>query len=356
VWPPAMAEAADNFTWDEENAINIAGWVSCAISAVGSSLIIAAIIKFQKLRQFHFKLVFMLSWADILNSIFNFLGNPDSPSARCTTQAVGIQFATTYGYCWVLAIAVTLYRNVVLETEQESSEVRDARERREFLYYNIAILSWTIFWTCMPFAGNTYGDAGAWCWIDNSSTGKVWRFMSFYTWVWIVMIVMTYLYIQIILVIRGATVDGGSEHNKRIMGVVRRLIAYPCIMFFGYLFGTINRIQNAADQDNPSVGLYILTTIFLNINGMANAIAYGMNESLQKEIKRCCCGGDETDSDEESVNDDSMGESATKIERPSGSGDMVVSDGMVDIKLQDERDDVAHSQQLRNSNSHEGQI
>jgi hypothetical protein len=34
--------------------------------------------------------------------------------------------------------------------------------------------------TILPFIGDTYGDSGAWCWIDNSDTGKVWRFMAFY--------------------------------------------------------------------------------------------------------------------------------------------------------------------------------
>jgi len=49
--------------------------------------------------------------------------------------------ATTYAYCWVLAIAVTLFRSIVLATAvEEESEDREARETKEFRIYNITIL------------------------------------------------------------------------------------------------------------------------------------------------------------------------------------------------------------------------
>jgi len=168
--------------------------------------------------------------------------------------------------------------------------------------------------TLLPFAGDTYGDAGAWCWIDNSKTGKIWRFMAFYTWIWVAMILLVYFYYKIISAIKMRTHGADEEAKARIMSVVRRLIAYPIIMFVGYIFGTINRIQNAADENNPSVGLYILTTLFINLFGGANAIAYGMNASLQKDLRRCCSGKSGSDSDMENELQDTHQDERDDIE------------------------------------------
>merc|ERR1712093_63211 len=64
-------------------------------------------------------------------------------------------------------------------------------------------------------------------------------------------------------------------------------------MFLGYIPGTINRIQNSADPDNPSAVLFGIATFFININGLLNALAYGCNDSVRKDLSRCCSGGEE---------------------------------------------------------------
>lgn len=74
------------------------------------------------------------------------------------------------------------------------AEERQEYDERSFRNYNFVIFSYTAVMTCIPFIGDTYGDAGAWCWIDNSTTGKVWRFLAFYIPVWFALITMSWMY------------------------------------------------------------------------------------------------------------------------------------------------------------------
>jgi len=88
--------------------------------------------------------------------------------------------------------------------------------------------------------------------------------------------------------------------KEQIMAVVYRLMMYPIIMFFGFIFGSINRIQNAIEPENPSVALYCLATFFLNVNGFLNAIVYGLNVSIQNDIRKCL-GWDEDEDEADQV-------------------------------------------------------
>ena len=77
--------------------------------------------------------------------------------------------------------------------------------------------------TCLPFMdGNLYGDTGGgWCWIKNTNTtGKVGsgaggigltqlseqvlRFVCFYGWLWLVIILIVIMYYQLLRVVRRA--------------------------------------------------------------------------------------------------------------------------------------------------------
>jgi len=308
---PAMLPAAsrilldnDAFSDDDEVAINAVSGIAASLSILGSGFIIFAILYFKKWTQIHFKLVFMLSVADVINSFSFLIGNADDPSGACTFQGIVQQFGGTWSYCWIVAISFTLYRTMCFPDSDddclnENGEIDEAKqaakERITFRNYNLILFGYTAVMTVLPFFGDTYGDSGAWCWIDNSDTGKVWRFLSFYVPVWIAMVAMGYMYYCIVAKIRPHLEGADSVRSSRIVKAMYRLIAYPVIMFVGYIFGTINRIQNAASPDDPSVALYCIASFTLNINGFFNALVYGFNDSMQKDLRACCCGGSADD-------------------------------------------------------------
>jgi len=212
---------------------------------------------------------------------------------------------------------------------QQGSQRRKkiSREHTLFLKYFGVITLYTLVMSILPVIGDTYGVAGAWCWIDNSTTGQVWRYLAFYVPVWICMVAMVYMYGKIIAGLRlliGETPD--VEHSKQFQIVVYRLSAYPVIMFLSYVFATMNRIQNSAKPDNPSVALYGLAAFFLNVTGLFNAIAYGFNDSLQKDYAKLfsrCCG-------QEPPITEVAEDVETEVNPSSPQRD---SDGMVDVTL-----------------------
>jgi len=240
-----------------------------------------------------------------------------------------------------MAISFTLYSTIVMDGGPQPDETKEEQLQREhvqFLKYCGVITGYSILVTVMPFFGQTYGDAGAWCWVDNSSVGQVWRYVSFYVPVWLCMVAMTYMYYRIISNVRSLISEAhennaGAAHEERLHAVVRRLVAYPVIMFVAYLFATINRIQNSAEPTNPSLFLYGTATFFLNINGLANAVVYGFNDSLQKDLRRCCGFEVDDEAAEEDYDDDEETEDVEEAK-----------DGMVDVPLDSDaqaREDIA---------------
>merc|ERR1712166_631793 len=91
-----------------------------------------------------------------------------------------------------------------IEEEEENLDGDDAEERHRmaeyitFRNYCFIIFGYTSVMTILPFIGDTYGDSGAWCWINNSDAGKVWRFLAFYVPVWLVMVAIGYMYYFIV--------------------------------------------------------------------------------------------------------------------------------------------------------------
>jgi len=145
----------------------------------------------------------MLSFADCLSNLSYFLGNPSSPSGLCDFQAILQQFGSTYSYCWVVAISHHLYRMFLPDPDAPKTyldlteDERTVVDERTFRDYNFVIFGYTAFMTVVPFFGDTYGDSGAWCWIDNSDAGKAWRFLAFYVPVWCALIWMAWMYWEI---------------------------------------------------------------------------------------------------------------------------------------------------------------
>jgi len=144
------------------------------------------------------------------------------------------------------------------------------------------------------------------------------------------MAAIAYMYYVIVSKVLGTVKVADAGRMEVLMAAVRRLIAYPIIFFVGYVFGTINRIQNASHPDNPSVALYCLASLTLNINGVANAVVYGCNDSLQKDLRSCCGGGED---------EENLGHGPPPVAAATHAEDRVnhAEDGFTDIQL-DESD------------------
>jgi len=151
------------------------------------------VIIFRKWDTFHFKLVCMLSISDMALSLTG-MGNPingavlwPAPSLGCTFQAVLRQFALSMSMGWAVAIAYTLYLTIVVVPGEAETNIR-------FRTYCLVIITYSVASAALPFTMSAYGDAGPYCWISGTDTGKVFRLVSFYIPIWLAMAAISYMY------------------------------------------------------------------------------------------------------------------------------------------------------------------
>ncbi|XP_032230476.1 G-protein coupled receptor 1 [Nematostella vectensis] len=246
------------------------------ISMIGSLFIVFIIWLFKKYKYFTQRLILFLSIAAFLNAVAMFMGvlHP-KPGAQCIFQAWWLSFFDYALLLWVCCITFNLYRNAINKVRTEHFEK----------WYHL--VSWGIPLVCslLPFVGDHYGPAGAWCWIaDNSEDVSLWRFMIWYVPLFICILAMFATYAYIFISYRkqakswGGTYSAEDERNKAMMKEhVRPLMAYPCIYLATSIFPLIHRIYNASTS-TPSFPLLLLHVISTPLIGALNAVFFGIDK------------------------------------------------------------------------------
>eukprot|EP00698_Gefionella_okellyi_P011695 TRINITY_DN3100_c0_g1_i1.p1 TRINITY_DN3100_c0_g1~~TRINITY_DN3100_c0_g1_i1.p1 ORF type:complete len:440 (+),score=51.64 TRINITY_DN3100_c0_g1_i1:162-1481(+) len=242
-----------------------------ALSLCGSLFIIICYLSLRKMKRFSFKLVCMLSLSDIGSCVANILGEP-SAGPLCYTQALLTSFFELASCLWTLSIAITLFLTVVRHQQDV--------ERFE-KWYHLGCWGIALLMTLLPLATDSYGSAGAGCWLKSDNVGALWRFFQFYFFLWSVFIIQIVMYLLIFREVRNSVnVFGGATGNA-----VKRMGLYPLILIICYSWATVNRIQNYIAPDTPLFWLYLLHVLFEDMVGLFNAFAYGSQRILRDELR-----------------------------------------------------------------------
>lgn len=163
---------------------------SCALSFVGSSLIILTYICWSDLRTTPRKLLVFLSMSDWLSAVsyaFGVWRVFHTNSVDCVVQGAISTFANTSSFFWTVAIAVYLYVFIV----RSSQRVADSL----VLFFHL--VSWgvplaiTIAAVCLNKIGYDASEVSVgWCWVSINAedrvlwmllTGKIWEFLAYLT-------------------------------------------------------------------------------------------------------------------------------------------------------------------------------
>eukprot|EP00850_Spirogloea_muscicola_P016500 SM000134S26943 [mRNA] locus=s134:202027:204822:+ [translate_table: standard] len=267
----------------QTRALTAANAAASSLSFAGSAFIVLCYLLFRDLRKFSFKLVFYLSLSDMLCSCFNMLGDPGN-GALCYIQGYATQFFWIASFLWTTTIAFTLHRTVV-------RHLADVEQLGP--YFHAYVWGTSLLMTAIPFIGNDYGPAGAWCWIQNEKmTGKVLRFLTFYIPLWSAIIFNGTVYYQVIRMLSFATrmAAATADRQKQVeiradMKTLNRLGYYPLILIGSWTFGTINRIHNFIEPDRPLFWLYCLHYTTAALMGLFNSIAYGFNATVRRTLR-----------------------------------------------------------------------
>ncbi|XP_061759961.1 G-protein coupled receptor 157 [Nerophis ophidion] len=182
-----MAEHNETVVYLSEQVVVLS---SCALSFLGSSLIIFTYISLPDLRSTPRKLLLFLSVADWLSAVSYAYGvwrvfGSDSPD--CVAQGAISTFANTSSFFWTVAIAVYLYMFIVKSNQR-------AADNMVLLFH---LISWgvplaiTVAAVCLNKIGYNASEVSVgWCWIKIHSpdrvlwmllTGKIWEFLAYLT-------------------------------------------------------------------------------------------------------------------------------------------------------------------------------
>ena len=147
------------------------------------------------------------------------------------------------------------------QAPEEGSEEEGQEAPRDmeavFKKYLLFIFGVTFIFVVLPLIpSNHYGYAGYICWIDNSTTGTVWRFVTLYGWLWFLILYIATVYFAVFLALRKlvqqpmeqasnqdatAVVKDDGVKMAWYNRVVRRLAAYPIILVVCWVPATVRR-------------------------------------------------------------------------------------------------------------------
>ncbi|GAA6222877.1 probable G-protein coupled receptor 157 [Lates japonicus] len=276
---------------------------SCALSFVGSSLIILTYIIWSDLRTTPRKLLVYLSVADWLSAVsyaFGVWRVFHTDSVDCVVQGAISTFANTSSFFWTVAIAVYLYVFIV----RSSQRVADR------LVWVFHLVSWGVplIITIAAVAMNKIGyDASevsvGWCWVRIHApdrvlwmllTGKIWEFLAYLTLPVLYILIKRHIHIAhaALSEYRPILANRPPSHSFSSMAD-RKLTLIPVIFIVLRIWSTVRFILLLAGspvRQNPV--LVTLHGIGNTSQGAANCIMFVLfTQPIRTRLcaMLCCC-------------------------------------------------------------------
>lgn len=259
-------------------AIHIGMLVSLGLSALGSLFVAAVYLYFADIRSFAFKLVFYLSLMDLGHAIGFFL--PPGVSVMCEIQAAVTSYFSLASVLWTGIIAFALYL-AVLKDKRNIEKL----ELRFVLFANgVPFLA-----LVPPLVQQKYGEAEGWCWIvtddDYYVQGTIWRVVTFYLPLWLVIGLNSFVYYKIIKNVRQDVGLLGSD-VEMAQKLIQKLRMYPLILIFCYTLATINRVYDFFSPTHLNFWLTFFSAVIMSLCGLLNAVVYGFTDTVRMRLKQ----------------------------------------------------------------------
>ncbi|KAM9344436.1 G-protein coupled receptor 157 isoform 1-T1 [Pholidichthys leucotaenia] len=276
---------------------------SCALSFLGSSLIILTFIVWSDLRTTPRKLLVYLSVSDWLSAVsyaFGVWNVFHTNSVECVVQGAISTFANTSSFFWTVAIAVYLYVFIV----------RSSQRLADGLVLLFHLVSWgvplaiTIAAVCLNKIGYDASEVSVgWCWVRIDApdrvlwmllTGKIWEFLAYLTLPVLYILIKRHIYMAhaALSEYRPILANRPPSHSFSSMADVK-LTLIPIIFIILRVWSTVRFIlllANSVARKHPV--LVTLHGIGNTLQGAANCILFVL---LTQPIRTrlcsalCCC-------------------------------------------------------------------
>lgn len=282
--------------------LNIALRLSfCGLSLIGSTIIILSYLKFRKLRKFAFKLIFLLSIADLIFSISNFLIFEDAdlkPESLCKMQAFFLYFSSISSVFWTSIIAYSLHYIV---THSSTRKIQKKLKLFCALGYGIPFCL-----SILPFFWGRYGPrsfvtdaSNSWCGIirNEDETDRTATIIDSLVRMGPVVCCFFYNFYKYKKVH-----NHFQQFNAKteLMDTIdKKIILFPMIPIFCWLIEIVFRVleifpnifvyTKQPKYQEDLIWLYTLEAIdmvLINSHGLLNFLLYGMTRYVMREWKK----------------------------------------------------------------------
>ena len=280
----------------EYQAVTILSACVAVLSALACILVTTGIIYSKKYLFFTQRLILYLSIAATLNATAVILrlhsvvvdNEVDWQSKLCMASGFLEQVTTWSQLLAISCITLSVFVKVVC---------RGSPKRVEPLFPAVIFL-FPISINWIPFIDNTYGRAGAWCWIrdvnSDCSVTKFGQYLRFALWfvpLYVILFVLVVSYFVILCKIhshkrrwQGRYDPDTVEQRAMMKKEVWPLLWYPAFYIVLNIFPLANRLQGAISPKNPVIELWILQAIFSPLQGGFVSVAYALDSETFKRL------------------------------------------------------------------------
>ncbi|XP_022454350.1 G-protein coupled receptor 157 isoform X1 [Delphinapterus leucas] len=279
--------------------------LSCALSALGSGLLVATHALWPDLRSRARRLLLFLSLADLLSAASYFYGvlqDFEGPSWDCVLQGALSTFANTSSFFWTVAIALYLYLSIV----RISRGPGDGR-----LLWAFHVVSWgiplviTVAAVTLKKIGYDASDVSVgWCWIDLEAEDRVlWMLLTGKLWEMLAYVTLPVIYLLIRKHINRAhealseyrpLVSQAHQLQRRTSTADKKLALIPLIFVCLRIWSTVRFVLTLCGS--PAVRtpvLVVLHGIGNTFQGGANCITFVLCTRTVRtrllSLCSCCC-------------------------------------------------------------------
>ena len=255
--------------------------VSASLSIIGSLFMLGLIVLFKKYREPSQRMIAHLSTASIFLGV-SYLIEDDIVSEatlQCKFQGASLTLFIWACFLWIMCMLFNLYFQLLFEFDFRKYEVA------------VTLVCWIlpVMISAVPFIGDVYAPAGAWCWIENDFE---WRFGIWYIWRILFVIVFVLVMVHIFWKLhKSKGIRHSSTHEMTSFEKdVQVLRIYPIVYFILNLFPIINRMHNAIASDGENgkhnFVLLLLQSFTDPLFGVTIAVIYAFDNRTRQLFNR----------------------------------------------------------------------
>lgn len=286
--------------FDTQRYVNVAivSSGSACLSALCCVAVICLIVMLGKHYFFIQRLILYLTLAALFNSLTIIMRlyrvgyDKDSDELNSLCKAAAFLDQTTMCSLFLAFAVITFTLLMTAVFRKDTSRLEPA--------YFIVIFALPLTFNWIPFLHDTYGKAGAWCWIrsvnydDNCTEHRFGTYLRFTLWYvpsYILLSIMILAYFSIVISVTRQRYRWIGRYDPEALQVreqmhteVWPLLFYPIGLFVLNIFPLVNRIHDSIQETQPLYALWMLHAIFSPLQGGYIALVYTLDRETRSRL------------------------------------------------------------------------